>query len=73
MDINKVISTIRRIKEEAIAAPTNSVGDGSKVGLPPTHEPPGVPASKKKKKKDWNYLKGGKGSRKFWLHNLKGK
>ena len=25
--------------EEAMAAPTNSVGDGSKVALPPTHEP----------------------------------
>ena len=50
MDINKIISTIRRLKEEAIAAPTNSVGDGSKVGLPPTHEPPGVPSSKKKRK-----------------------
>ena len=50
MDINKIISTIRRLKEEAIAAPTNSVGDGSKVGLPPTHEPPGVPSSKKKKR-----------------------
>ena len=73
MDINKVISTIRRLKEEAIAAPTNSVGDGSKVGLPPTHEPPGVPSSKKKNKNDWNYLKGGKGSRKFWLQNLQGK
>ena len=24
--------------EEMMAAPTNSVGDGSKVALPPTHE-----------------------------------
>ena len=39
--------------EEGIAAlggaPTNRVGDGSKVGLPPAIEPPGIPASKKKK------------------------
>tara|TARA_B100001996_G_scaffold351120_1_gene310937 strand:+ start:482 stop:703 length:222 start_codon:yes stop_codon:yes gene_type:complete len=73
MDINKVISILRSLKEEAMAAPTNSVGDGSQTALPPTHEPPGIPSSKKKKKKDWNYLKGGKGSRKFWLQNLKKK
>ncbi len=71
MDINKIISTLRRLKEEAIAAPTNSVGDGSKVGLPPTHEPPGIPASKKKKKKKDKNIYLGKGSRRFWLQNLK--
>ena len=42
--------------EEAIA---NSVGDGSKVALPPTHEP-GI----KKKKR---YIYGGKDSRKNWM------
>ena len=31
--------------------PTNSVGSGANVALPPAHEPPGIPASKKKKKK----------------------
>ena len=29
--------------------PTNSVGTGANVALPPAHEPPGIPASKKKK------------------------
>jgi hypothetical protein len=32
--------------------PTNSVGTGANVALPPAHEPPGIPASKKKKKYD---------------------
>ncbi len=32
--------------------PTNSVGSGANLSLPPTHEPPGIPASKKKKKYD---------------------
>ena len=48
--------------EEMMAAPTNSVGDGSKVALPPTHEP-GI----KKKKKTYAY--GGRGSRKMWMSN----
>jgi hypothetical protein len=34
---------------EDVAA--NSVGDGSAVSIPPSVEPPGIPASKKKKKK----------------------
>ena len=67
MDINKFISKIRSFREEA---PTMSVGDGSSTALPPAEEP-GVRMGKRKKKKDWNYLKGGKGSRKFWLQNLK--
>jgi hypothetical protein len=32
--------------------PTNSVGSGANLSLPPSHEPPGIPASKKKKKYD---------------------
>ncbi len=59
MDINKVISIVRILKEQ----PTNSVGDGSATSLPPSVEP-GV-----KKKKKNIFL--GKGSRKFWLQNLK--
>ena len=47
--------------EEMMAAPTNSVGDGSKVALAPTHEP-GI----KKKKR---YIYGGTGSRKMWMNN----
>ncbi len=62
MDINKIISIIR---EQAISAPTNNVGDGKIGGLPPD-EPP---VRNKKKKKKNIYL--GKGSRKWWLQNLK--
>ena len=55
--------------EEMMAAPTNSVGDGSKVALPPTHEP-GIKKKKNKrgsgaKKKTYAY--GGYGSRKNWM------
>jgi hypothetical protein len=32
--------------------PTMSVGTGANLALPPAHEPPGIPASKKKKKYD---------------------
>ena len=62
MDINRVISKIRSLKEDA---PTNSVGDGSATSLPPTHEP-GV---KKKKRKPTPV--GRYGSRKLWLQDLK--
>ena len=65
MDINKIISKIRSLREES---PTMSVGDGSGTAMPPAEEP-GVRMGKKKK--EWNYLKGGKNSRKFWLQNLK--
>tara|TARA_B100000427_G_scaffold34645_1_gene25189 strand:- start:51 stop:242 length:192 start_codon:yes stop_codon:yes gene_type:complete len=63
MDINKVISIVRRLKEDA---PTMSVGDGSGTALPPTHEP-GV----NKKKKKNIYL--GMHSRKKWLDYINGK
>ena len=52
-------------KEETIAAPTNSVGDGSNVSLPPSY----VPGVRKRK----NYAKGGRNSRKPWLDHLKNK
>ena len=68
MDINKIISTIRRLKEEAVAVPTNNVGSGQIAGTKEAGDDP--PVNKKKKKKNI-YL--GKGSRKFWLQNLKGK
>ena len=50
-------------KEETTAAPTNSVGDGSNVSLPPSY----VPGMRKR------YAKGGKNSRKPWLDHLKNK
>ena len=52
-------------KEETTAAPTNSVGDGSNVSLPPSY----VPGMRKRK----NYANGGRNSRKPWLDHLKNK
>lgn len=47
---------------EEVAA--NCVGDGSAVSIPPSVEPPGIPASKRKRKKKFNeqtlYESGGK-------------
>jgi len=39
---------------EEVAA--NSVGTGSAVSLPPSVEPPGIPASKKRKRKKVNEI-----------------
>ena len=49
MDINKVISIIRSLKEEAVAAgpPTNNVGSGNIAGA---NEDPPVFLKKKKRK-----------------------
>ena len=65
MDINRVISIIRSITEEAVAAPTNSVGDGSATSLPPSVEP-GV-----KKKKRQPTPVGRYGTRRTWSQFLK--
>ena len=46
-------------------APTNNVGDGSNVSLPPSY----IPGMRKRK----NYAKGGRNSRKPWLDYLKNK
>tara|TARA_B100000131_G_scaffold136696_1_gene133326 strand:- start:56 stop:247 length:192 start_codon:yes stop_codon:yes gene_type:complete len=43
MDINRIISIIRNLKEDA---PTNSAGSGNIAGLPPDHPPVNI---KKKK------------------------
>lgn len=59
MDINKIIDIIRNLNEEA---PTNNASSGAIAGLPPDQPP-----VKKKKK----YIYGGRGSRKFWMQNLK--
>ncbi len=63
--LQNLINIVKGLKEEAIA-PTNNASSGAIAGLPPDNPP--VKLSKRKK---WNYLKGGKGSRKFWLQNLK--
>ena len=65
MDINKIISTLRSLREEA---PTNAVGDGSATAIPPTHEP-GV---KKKKKEREPTPVGRYGTRRVWSQFLKG-
>tara|TARA_Y100001963_G_C6462031_1_gene300573 strand:- start:76 stop:282 length:207 start_codon:yes stop_codon:yes gene_type:complete len=63
MDINKIISIIR---EQAIAAPTNNVGDGQIGGTVEAGDDP--PVKKKKKRKPTPV--GRYGSRRAWLDNL---
>ena len=50
--------------EEAMAAPTNSVGGGQIAGTTEAGDDP--PKIKKKKK---TYAYGGRGSRKMWMSN----
>ena len=65
MNIDKIISIVKTLREEAaMAAPTNNVGDGKIAG---TREAGDNPPVKKKKK----YIYGGHGSRKMWLTNKK--
>ena len=60
MDIDKVISIIRTLKEQ----PTMSVGSGAIAGTSEAGDDP--PVRKKKK-----YIYGGRGSRKMWIPHLK--
>ena len=60
MDIDKVISIIRTLKEQ----PTMSVGSGAIAG---TQEAGDDPPVRKKKK----YIYGGLGSSKMWILHLK--
>ena len=53
----------KNVKEEAMAAPTNSVGGGQIAGTVEAGDNPPV----KKKKKTYAY--GGTGSRKMWMNN----
>jgi len=65
MNIDKIISIVKTLREEAaMAAPTNNVGDGKIAG---TREAGDDPPVKKKKK----YIYGGRGSRRMWLANKK--
>ena len=65
MDIDKIISIVKSLREEAVmAAPTNNVGAGKIAG---TREAGDDPPVRKKKK----YIYGGRGSRKMWLANKK--
>jgi len=61
MDINKIISIVRELKEQSVV-PTVNVGSGNIAGTVEAGDDP--PVFKKKKKK---YIYGGKGSRKMWM------
>ena len=63
MNIDKIISIVKTLREEAaMAAPTNNVGGCQIAG---TREAGDDPPVRKKKK----YIYGGRGSRKMWLTN----
>ena len=64
MNIDKIISIVKTLREEAMAAPTNNVGGGQIAG---TREAGDDPPVKKKKR----YIYNGRGSRKMWLANRK--
>ena len=65
MDINKIISIVKSLREEAVmAAPTNNVGAGKIAG---TREAGDDPPVRKKKR----YIYSGRGSRRMWLTNKK--
>ena len=64
MNIDKIISIVKTLREEAMAAPTNNVGGGQIAG---TREAGDDPPVKKKKR----YIYNGRGSRKMWLANKK--
>lgn len=68
--VDKLIFTIRNLKEEGEGAIANVVGDGEKsLGYNiNTGTPPVFPSKKKK-----TYVKGGRGSRRWWLQYLKEK
>ena len=63
MDIDKIISIVKSLREEAVmAAPTNNVGAGKIAG---TREAGDDPPIKKKKR----YIYSGRGSIRMWLTN----
>ena len=61
--VDRLIESIRHFKEEAMAAPTNSVSGGGIAGTEFTGDHP--PVIKKKKT--------GRGSRKLWMQFFKRK
>ena len=65
MDIDKIISIVKSLREEAVmAAPTNNVVGGKIAG---TREAGDDPPVRKKKR----YIYSGRGSRRMWLTNKK--
>jgi hypothetical protein len=65
MDLDRLISKIRSLKEEAVATPTNNVGSGNIAGTAEAGDNPPV-----RKKKRYIYQKN---SRKLWSQFLKDK
>ena len=64
MDIDKIITIVRNLREQAVmAAPTNSVGSGKIAGTKQAGDNP--PVRKKKKR----YIYGGRGSRRMWMQD----
>ena len=64
MNIDRIISIVKSLREEAMAVPTNNVSGGKIAGTRDAGDDPPV----KRKKK---YIYGGHGSRKMWLANKK--
>ena len=64
MNIDKIISIVKTLREEAMAVPTNNVSGGKIAGTRDAGDDPPV----KRKNK---YIYGGHGSRKMWLANKK--
>ena len=61
MDIDKIISIVKSLREEAVmTTPTNAVGTGQIAG---TKEAGDAPPVRKKKK----YIYGGRGARRMWM------
>ena len=64
MNIDRIISIVKSLREEAMAVPTNNVSGGKIAGTRDAGDDPHV----KRKKK---YIYGGHGSRRMWLANKK--
>ena len=62
MNIDRIISIVKSLREEAMAVPTNNVSGGKIAGTRDAGDDPPV----KRKKK---YIYGGHGSRRMWLAN----
>ena len=64
MNIDRIISIVKSLREEAIAVPTNNVSGGKIAGTRDAGDDPPVKRRKK-------YIYGGHGSRRMWLANKK--
>ena len=66
MDIDKIISIVKSLREQAVmSAPTNAVGTGKIAGTKEAGDDP--PVRKKKKKDKKKYISLGRGARKAWM------